>query len=456
MMAMLTLVLDHAHVLDWLDAGMLRLVGARNGAPTALADPFAANRPVIVDIDRRAYGDLFDERSPLDRYRLAELFGLLDRPAVRVVAVDIDVSPALSSQATPGQDLLDRTIDRLASAGRSVVLVLPDPSPSDAKLAWIRARCTMPGIHFASPLIRERFGAVTLADTKIPTLSAVAYGLTHPGAEHGALKRRVCELAATSTSDQSLVDAAGRASEADGDLPLHPHAVAASYLIPVTTGVILKGGALALEDDLPLRDVVFVGGDYERSDRFRTADGVLSGLYVHAATFASLSSGAHRVDTLLGFLFDVFSAVVLAFLFSAVWKFYDGFASPRLARAGSLIPFSSRSPGAAWMIVQARLAIILVWAVPVALSYGAFLATHWLLLSGAWLNPGTLVIGMFLEARSHREEPNELSHPAGPDGSSRRAGWLHRLATEHPDTVVTQPLVTAVLAIVLVCQHTFH
>jgi len=73
LIAALMLVLEGFHVLEWLDAAMLRASAAQGQLLERGKDPGAAYRPGIIEIDQPAFEQVFDEREPLERSRLEQL-----------------------------------------------------------------------------------------------------------------------------------------------------------------------------------------------------------------------------------------------------------------------------------------------------------------------------------------------------------------------------------------------
>ena len=178
LIAALMLVLEGFHVLEWLDAAMLRASAEQGQLLERGKDPGAAYRPGIIEIDQPAFEQVFDEREPLEHTRLEQLIASAAARGSKVLAIDLDLAPAVYEQHKAGERPLDRMLDQLAANGRQLVLILPEQSDQNANLPWIRARCAA-GIHFASPQIRERMGAVTRIELKSPVLAAVAFELAH-------------------------------------------------------------------------------------------------------------------------------------------------------------------------------------------------------------------------------------------------------------------------------------
>lgn len=452
MLASLMWFLEGRHVLEWLDGAMLRVTGSNTQSELQVQDPGLKARPTIIDIDGNAYRTVFGERSPLDRNRLQELLLSLPLDAGKVLAIDIDLSPAVHEDNAAARPL-DQLLDRLARSGMAVVLVLPDPSEDNLNLGWIRARCGA-GIHFASAAITERMGAVTRVDASLPTLAAVTLALARDRegeprlhaatlAPHAdGLPGQLCRSAAHASGEYALFNAAREPAHHDGHaptLPLHPMAAAMRYLTPTVSDVVLTKGRAGLANGAALRPVIFLGGSYDIHDTFRTVEGAMPGLYVHAASFASLRMQTAQVGHFGMFLIDIGLGFLLGWLFGGMWNLFGR--ADRRASAALQQPTAGAAPVAAFL--ASRLMLVLFWMVPVAIAAGFAAASHSLLVAGWWANPGPVILGMFLHAMSLRHE-----HEHHDKDNDPRPFW-RRMLSAHPDTVLVQlPLTVLLLAAV--------
>ena len=452
MLASLMWFLEGRHVLEWLDGAMLRVTGSNTPSELQAQDPGLKARPSIIDIDGNAYRSVFGERSPLDRGRLQELLLSLPLDAGKVLAIDIDLSPAVHEGVAVARPL-DQLLDRLARSGMAVVLVLPDPSDDNRNLGWIRARCDA-GIYFASAAITERMGAVTRVDANLPTLAAVALSLARDReagprlhaattAQHeDGLPGQLCRRAAHVSGEYALFNAAREPSHHDGHaptLPLHPMAAAMRYLTPTVSDIALTGGRAGLSDAATLQPVIFLGGSYDIHDTFRTVEGAMPGLYVHAASFTSLRMQTAQVGHFGMFLADIVLGFLLGWLFGGMWNLFGR--ADRRASAALQQPAAVGAPIATFL--ASRLMLLLFWMVPVAIAAGFAAASHSLLVAGWWANPGPVILGMFLHAMSLRH-----THEHHDKDSDTRPFW-RKVLSAHPDTVLVQlPLAVLLLAAV--------
>ncbi|MGK5079242.1 CHASE2 domain-containing protein [Janthinobacterium sp. HLX7-2] len=471
LIAALMLVLEGFHVLEWLDAAMLRASAEQGQLLNWGKDPGAAYRPGIIEIDQPAFEQVFDEREPLERSRLQQLLANVAQRGARVLAIDLDLAPAMYEQANerhkPGERPLDRLLDQLAADGHQLVLILPEQSAQNANLPWIRARCAA-GVHFASPQIRERMGAVTRIELKSPVLAAVAFELAHgkqqqeqnqpmPAVlseqkEGYRLADRVCQLARRTGSEKELArwafepvihgDAKDAAEQNAVTAPFHPAAVAPAFLDPTRVRVRLLDGRAGVAADAPRKKVLYIGATYDVRDRYTTAEGEQAGLHLHAAAHTSLGIGTADVNKYVVFVADIVIGVLLGCLFGGLWTLYGraelaidkrmaGQDISRLQQMGTLAEFYG-----------IRLMLVLVWASPFAIGALAIYLSRGLLEQGWWVNPGPLIAGMFLHAMSLRDEAHH-PHEEVPGLSL----WA-QLRRTHPGIVLVQAPLAVVLFVV--------
>lgn len=471
LIAALMLALEGFHVLEWLDAAMLRTSAEQGQLLRKGADPGRAYRPGIIEIDQPAFEQVFEEREPLERKRLEQLLASLAQRGSKVLAIDLDLAPAVyeqqSEQQHSGGRSLDHVLDSLAISGHQLVLILPEQSDQNTNLDWIRERCVA-GIHFASPQIRERMGAVTRIEVKSPVLAAVAFELAHgaqgqeqkqpmPAAlseqkEVAGLANRVCQLAGRTGSEKELArwafepvihgDAEDAAEQNAVTAPFHPSAMATAFLDPTRARVHLIDGRAGVAADAPRKQVVFIGATYDVRDRYTTAEGEQAGLHLHAAAYTSLGIGTADVNKYLVFVADIVIGVLLGCLFGGLWTLYGraelaidrrmaSHDTGRLQRMGTLAEFYG-----------IRLMLVFVWASPFIIAALAIYASRGLLEQGWWVNPGPLIAGMFLHAMSLRDEAH---HP-----HEEVAGlnvW-QQLRRTHPGIVLVQAPLALILLIV--------
>ncbi|WP_025916231.1 CHASE2 domain-containing protein [Herminiimonas sp. CN] len=439
--------LEHKQMLEWLDAAMIRIAAVGGSPLPAQRDAAEAQRPSIIEIDRKAYESVFAEQAPLNRARLVELLDQIDRQRTGVLAIDIDLSPTVSERAAGVKRELDLALARLVRRGIRVVLALPSTAASapGSNLAWVRARC-VDGVAFADPTLHERLGVVSRVHIDTPTLALVARALAAaPGGEHGdvALAGRVCSLAAHQQDEQVFQDSVTGADEAGTHVvhpaaeprPLNPIASDWRFLRTASHGMGLIKGAAAIEDSASLRHVVFIGGSYADTERFVTIGGPASGLAVHAASYISLALDTDDAPLWMVALLDLAIGVAIGFSFQWIWGKYAAY---------------EKNLGAfqlccAWWrkFTMLRFALLGIWLLPLLAAYIAMYASAQFFTSGMWLNPGPIIIGMFLHTLSLRH----THHSEEQNSAEKHDSVLHRLVSEHPASVFIQLPLTALLLV---------
>ena len=469
LIASLMLALEGFHVLEWLDAAMLRASAEHGQLMRERTDQGAQYRPGIIEIDQPAFEKVFDEREPLERSRLEQLIASAAARGSKVLAIDLDLAPAVYEQNKDGERPLDSLLDRLAGEGRQLVLILPEQSDQNANLPWIRERCAA-GVHFASARIRERMGAVTRIEVKSPVLSAVAFELAH-GAEEQENKQpipavlseqkevvpladRVCQLARRTNSEKQLArwafepvihgDAKDAAEQNAVTAPFHPTAMAPEFLDPTRTRVKLVDGKAGVAADALRKNVVYIGATYDVRDRYTTAEGEQASLHLHAAGHTSLGIGTADVNKYAVFAADVLLGILLGCLFGGLWTLYgraelaidkrmEDHDIGKLHQMGTLAEFYG-----------IRMILAVVWASPVLIGVLAVYLSHFLLEQGWWVNPGPLIAGMFLHAMSLRDEAHH-PHEEVPGLNV----WA-QLRRTHPGIVLVQAPLAVLLFIIAV------
>jgi len=452
---------EHKHMLVWLDAAMIRVAGM--GHPAAPAQS-AADRPSIVMIERDAFETVFDDRSPLPRGRLVELLAQFDASRTRVLAIDIDLAPTVSERAEGGVRPLDSALADLAARGVTVVLGLPPPAATapGATLAWVRARCA-DGIRFGDVTLHQRLGVVSRVHGAAPTLAHVAHqaaAAPQDAGQHGT--SAICVLAQQAGAETAFFDAVAHAGANEHDKAAPPESIPLSSvasnwatLRSDTHAVQLRSGQAAIDDAGQLRKVVFLGGAYDDGERMLTVGGAAYGVQVHAASFTSLATGTEDASLWTVATLDILLGLVFGFLFEWMWNCFK-----KLEDRVDTCPLP-------WLLsfYFVRLALFLCWLLPLVLAYLAIAASSSLYAQGLWLNPGPIIIGMFLHTLSLRGEAIEESRGSGEsktvhDDHAAPQAMLARirasfalLLKDHPGSLLVQLPLTVSLLILPLLPH---
>jgi hypothetical protein len=398
-LATAVLALEHLRLLDWLDAAMLRMV-----APV-ISDNNGAELPQLVLIDATAYADRFALRSPLDSAQLTTVVADLLAAHPVTLLVDLQLEPALGEPEVRPLDRLLQAASHDPAGATRIVLPVPEsrtPTVDRAALAWMRSLCES-GVTFGSAQLLSHFGAVIRIDDDPRTLAALARATPraqpgvrepHAPATSGTDARAngvACGLAANAP-DLGTVLTLMSASDANEQRtePMSPGALkgvvdAAIAWRPDATRVALSAH--------PPR-VLVLGGDYDERDRFVTSAGntPVPGVAVHAAAIAS--HGRIQTSHVRAWLFDVAVGTLLGMLFTALWT--------GVARFSPLPPQPEpKRQGLLWFALKAWGQLSLatcVWAVALLIGWAFMAGSGILLKHGLWMNPGPVVLGMFLHA----------------------------------------------------------
>jgi hypothetical protein len=396
MLATLTLVLEHAGALNWLDAAMLRMMHVDSSVETApsLAQPSL----YTVLIDDKQYAEYFHAQSPLAREQLVSVLEDVFASKPKAVLIDLQLEPSWGESISRPLDTLLKQTAAIASTDR-IALLLPIPTPRtddiDAvNLRWMRQMCNA-GIEFGSARIREHFGAAVRYD-KIP--QALSAMLLHHGSnnhitqdEHGRQDKALisnessaCELAQVSPNIKNLHAVVQPAHLALNDTaPLSPASISSAkraQLIwePSVTRQMLR----AFHPDR-----VVLGGAYDQNDKFYVFGDPtpLPGALLHAA----IASGWDKVHTAhrQAWFLDAVFGTLLGLLFQSLW--------------GNL-PSAHVSPQNWRQYLGVNFKILYVWAgaacLVLALTCATLQASNYLIDQGVWMNPGPVVLGMLIHA----------------------------------------------------------
>ena len=433
-------LLHHFGQLGWLDAAMLRLAGAAHRTVVPVLPAGKPGMPEVLLLSEALYERDFQQRSPLDRTRVARLLDALfpsGAAAPATLVVDLDLSDTGHDAA--GQARLDAILGRLVATGTRLVLPMPQwvtsAEASALKLRWIRnVACAWNQegtglVTFASPLVRTQGGLVLQYSPRELSLGVAA--TRPPVAETvcdqtpGTQAARLGLAGATHIDDLKT-----RAAHAPAMRPFNAHFFAA-----LDQHVhVLKTASKPLDDPSLARrwadGVVFLGGGYDPRDRFETPltrDGLpIEGVTLHAATYfsamAPVSDGLH----LSAWFIDVVVGMGAGFLFAKLWA-ARAQAAQRGAWAGYLGP---------------KLLTLLTLAVALALAALAVqVAAQCAYPNNLWISPGPVVLGVFVKllltglhaAAGHAESSvhAEAAHdthgkhrPARPAARLGAAAWL--------------------------------
>jgi hypothetical protein len=404
-------LLHHMGYLAWLDAMMLQIVG--RAQPGAVAQRRAnVEPPAVLLLSRTLYESEFQQRSPLDRRKVAHILAQVPLAAAArpsALVLDLDLS---DNGSDDGQSVLDEVLRALSVAGVRLVLPLPSPAETrsviEAKVNWMAQFCSWRApaavgqaarwIRFANTELQVHGGRVLQFNPTELTLGVAAH--SPKVARAGSLQLSavdVCErsrpqlellvTAHVPEAERRLTNLGGTAAE------LRPFNV--SYFAQAAAHI----HAIDALGDTPRRvigatplagRVLFIGGSYDDRDRFLTPldpEGLpVEGVTLHAATYFSMLDPVTVEAGLLAWLIDVGIGIALGYLFHAGWSLHHRARHLRDTRPGWLGYWAPKGSLVGMFALVGALAVLLVW-----------VAATWLYPSNLWISPGPIVLGMFVK-----------------------------------------------------------
>lgn len=473
-----TLLVEKYVGLDWLDAISLRAATAINLGNQGVAQESSlnqspiANAPITILIDDAIYENYFDQSSPLNRGKLVSLIEPVLAKKPTLLAIDLDLAPGANDRKgdSTGQLALDHLLDGAARGGCAsfqgqgvthgcqIVLAMPLPVVSESlqklQFDWVRARCAA-GIQFAETKLISHQGTVIRHFTTAPSLGNVSawwlagrHGANGEVAGHGVANHNnhdvICQLATKSFDATEFFGEMNHASDLSADTKTSPlnmeyFAKAGDAMKPAKLGPNSVVEIPAVSDK-----VVFLGGGYGKDDKFVTAAGERDGVAIHAATFFS---GIHGVDApshFVAWMVDVLFGLMLGIFFESIWRQYGSASKAMQAvplSSWKNVPLPSREKLLAY--VYAKFWLILNFFV-LLICIGLFLwGAGWLLSKEYWLNPGPIMIGMFIDSLLSSRSEKE----------SHEITTFSSLLKEHPDMFWQIPFVIIVITYLLFFFH---
>jgi len=414
-------VLHWRGALGWLDAVMLS--AAASVQAKASWSPEGSGRhdemPVVVMIGEALYEREFRQTSPLDREKLAQFLRTTlqrgERPPATLV-IDLDLSPVPGDERA--QSKLDQALGDLVRAGTHLLIPLPGRVETSElqhlKFSWLQKVCSWnrpdktAGVTLALPQVREHFGRVVQYDTRQLGLGVVAAKPAR--ADH------LCERVRTDPEQwrkpfvSTFFDA--RVFQ-DGQGSLQPFN---AHFFRRLDDNLVVADSLGVAADTGGR-TVFLGGAYDDKDRFLTpldpAGSKIEGVAVHAATWFSVM---HPVDVKHGietFLLDVLLGLLIGYLFGWTWGWY------RMAQTTG----PGSSPTRHYLTTRGLLLLNLaVFALLIVLFMS--LAADYFYPRNYWVNPGPIILGVFVKFLIASHGQDHASHHHAADRRPRWGRWL--------------------------------
>ncbi len=322
----------------------------------------------VVGIDDADFRGVFQQQSPLNPDALRKLFDALRAAPPRVVAIDLDLSPA-SEQDWPARERLLTSLQALSKVTRLVMVCpqgysTPEPGPLDR--AWVQrfdsrvqfasAELNVDGLYFNKALALPTLGMLS-AEAAAESLHKAEESEPSPVDWHAACKAAALEQGAAPAHNELI----------------RPAAVAASSF----------NQALAQPELLADR-VVLIGGKWGINDQFklRGQSDAFFGVTLHAWVTATELDPPHEPAESAALIMELVIGMVAGAMFAWVWRGIAGNGSHFAKRSGFYLAFFALAFGLplVWVTLAAHLAKLglVLGAAGMVLSAAAdsFLSSH--------------------------------------------------------------------------------
>jgi CHASE2 domain-containing sensor protein len=360
----------------------------------------------VVGIDDSDFRGVFQQQSPLNPDALGQLFDAMRAAPPRVVAIDLDLSPA-SEQDWPARERLLARLQALSKVTR-LVMVCPQgystPEPGALDRAWVKRFDD--GVEFASADLNVD-GLYFNKNQPLKTLGMVS-------AEAAAETLHPSHHEAEPSQEQghaAAVDWDARCSASTQD----PDAKAKNELIRPTS-VDMRSFSQALAQPVAMANrIVLLGGKWGINDQFKLrgqSDGFY-GVNLHAWVIATELDPAVELPESAALILELAIGMLAGAAFKGIWAGITHNRDRFAIRSFFYLLFFSMAFGLplVWVTVAAHLA-----------KFGLVLGAAGMVLSAA--------ADSFLSSHEPLLEPahqttEELD--VNPSGGIQESGWLHWL-----------------------------
>lgn len=384
-----------------------------------------ANCIAVVGIDDADFRGVFQQQSPLKPDTLRKLFDALRAAPPRVVAVDLDLSPA-SEQDWPARERLLASLQALAKVTRLVMVCpqgyfTPEPGPLDQ--AWVQrfdssvqfasAELNVDGLYFNKALALPTLGMLS-AEAAADSLHKTAESAPSAVNWHAACKAGALEQGAAPPQNELIRPAATAASS-------FSQALAQPELL--ADRVVLVGGKWGINDQFKLRG---------QSDAF-------FGVTLHAWVTATELDPPHEPAESAALIMELVIGMMAGALFTLVWRGIKRNGHHFAKRSGFYIAFFGLAFGLplVWVTLAAH-----------AAKLGLVLGAAGMVLSAAADSFFSSHEAVLEQAEEEREEAHMAHGTAQQQPAQASPSWRpHGLASALAG--VPAPLLTFVLALLL-------
>jgi CHASE2 domain-containing sensor protein len=388
-MASILFVFEHFGWLNWLDNVMLRIVEPTTHELISTDNKGTPpdSKITVVGIDQKTFEQQFNETSPLDQKKLAQIIDLVSDQKPKRILVDIDVSPTLAETRADSHN--KRALDQAlinAAKNSKLLLVLPRPSISEdiiqAKWLWAKSMCAA-GIEFTDDALQTNQGTFIKYDPSKPTLGVLGAHIGETNIHEQNSQHELVNIEGVCKELNlplgiKLIDDVFRSKissidDSEKEIPLNFKEVQKTNPIwiswlngePMLNGLMQEGSTIIL------------GGLFGPADYYQTPVGNLYGVQLHALTYLSEKDSIH-VKYWEALFLDLVFGVFLGFVYTFIWR--KTFPSDRKSYFLNTVGILS-------------LLLVIVVGFSILISFMALLITK-----NLWLNASPLLIGMLLDS----------------------------------------------------------
>lgn len=436
-------ILEHHSMLNWLDSFSLRMsLAIKQETESWLATPnyddSQINKKidtVAVLVDNEAFESVFNQKSPLNKSILADLVGKLGQRSPRLIAIDVDLSPAKDlPDELIAQNKIDNLLIELSKNEVDIVLVNPLPIEDEKlkiiKYQWMKKLCQA-GIYFGYPNINLSQG-VALRYTPDYLSLGVLSSKVLKQTNALLLEDSPCALVAQGLQKAAFLDATFNEITSKQSFDF-------SKMLPVFPDVIKDISQNSYRWDgyadkdislIPKDKVIFLGGGFDPRDNFLTIQGIQPGVIFHASVQATDALGVKKLSPILAFVFNFILGVLAGYLFNWAWSKQNQSMLSRANEEGSIWIKYIRARG--WLLVNVLL--LFSWVLIL------FSLTATLLKIQLWANPIAMIIGVFIKTMTSSRKG--LDKPVESAFFSKSTNWSKLdSVTLLGDFILTAPVI---------------
>lgn len=255
------------------------------------------------------------ERSPLKRDALIDVFDRLSESNIKVLAVDVDLSPSVDLYKSSQQIMLDEKLIDLSQRLDALILPYPFPAASqeltNVKVVWLKKMCSK-GVYFARATQNVNFwlGQNIGYVNDIQSIGAGSYNLAE--AAFMAKNKGLPECSIETVIKNYMEGRSFTSDEHVRNMPINIFEFSKNQAIDFSTEM----------DFDKLTPVTILGLDNGRSDFFSIGGKTYPGYIFHGLNYVSLVNPVKRMPE-ISFVLDFLFSMFLIFLISYINKYEE-------------------------------------------------------------------------------------------------------------------------------------